>query len=81
MMKQLTLTALALFAATLISPSFAQDKMGKMDKMAGEHKMSGKMATSKSKMATSKSKMAASKAKMHAEEKAKMDKMGGKKKM
>ena len=82
-MKQLTLTALALFATTLISPSFAQDKMGKMDKMGGEHKMAGKMAgkmqcaeCAKLTKKMGKPTECAACKKMHAAEKAKMDKMG-----
>ncbi|WP_395094873.1 hypothetical protein [Armatimonas sp.] len=43
-MKQLlTLATAALIAGTMLTPGFAQDKMGKMDKMGGEKKMTGKM--------------------------------------
>ena len=86
MKKQLTLTALALLATTMISPSFAQDKMGKMDKMGGEHKMGSKMAgkmqcaeCAKLTKKMGKPTECAHCKKMHAAEKSKMS--GDKKKM
>ena len=43
MKNLLTLAAMAILATTVLTPSFAQDKMGKMDRMGGEKKMAGKM--------------------------------------
>nr|WP_309685811.1 hypothetical protein [Armatimonas sp.] len=71
-MKQLlTLAAAVLITGTVLTPSFAQDKMGKMDKMGGEKKMAGKMDKMPGKM----DKMAG---KMQCAECAKLTKKAGK---
>ena len=87
-MKQLlTLAAAILITGTVLTPSFAQDKMGKMDKMHGKmDKMAGKMQCAECAKLTKKAgkptECAACK-KMHAAMKAKMssgNKMSGDKK-
>ena len=93
-MKQLlTLATMTLIAGTLLTPGFAQDKMGKMDKMGGEKKMAGKMDKMAGKMQCAECAKLTKKAgkptecaackKMHAAMKAKMssgNKMSGDKK-
>ena len=89
-MKQLlTLAAAILITGTVLTPGFAQDKMGKMgkmDKMGSEKKMAGKMQCAECAKLTKKAgkptECAACK-KMHAAMKAKMssgNKMSGDKK-
>ncbi|WP_309717448.1 hypothetical protein [Armatimonas sp.] len=89
-MKQLlTLATVALIAGTTLTASFAQDKMGKMNKMGGEKKMAGKMQCAEcakltkkmgktTECAHCKTMHAAEKAKMGSKSKMSGDKMGGK---
>lgn len=82
MKNLLTLAAVALITTTVLTPTLAQDKMGKMDKMGG--KMAGKMQCAECAKLTKKMGKPTECAhckQMHAAAKGKMgkmDKMGGK---